>query len=769
MNAFERWVHEFVIVTSVLTLLFSTGIGLFLGYLRTLPPIEQLENYSPPQATALFDMTGERQIAAMARQNRVVVPLEKMPPLLTKAFISVEDKRFHTHFGIDFIRTAKAILVNIRRRRAAQGASTITQQLPRNLLRHISRKKVLSRKIRETLLALQMEQRYSKDQILEFYLNQIYLGNGAYGVQAAAKTFFNKDVSDLDLNECAILAGIPQRPARFSPLNNIEACTQRRNIVLGLMLRQGVITPEEFRNSIRIPIVANPPEPVVNMAPYFVEYVRRMLVESGRMDNESLLRDGYLIYTTLDLELQNIAQEELRNGLRTVEAERRRHLLETRLPAEQGALSNTPPAEGHRRFARIERIFTDVMNVKIGNYYGTIEITGSRPYYEAHEILKPGEWVEVVPTSVDRPSATFFAELADRNPLQGAVVILDAHTAEIRAMCGGENFYDMNNNGMWNRAAQGRGRQPGSAVKPLFYACAFDSGMTLATRFEDKRIVFPDGYSPRNFENIHFGWTTLQEAVEHSRNVVTIMMFQQLTARKAVPFVQRFDIMEDQPQWHLGMDPTVTLGSFSATPLSVAASYIPFVNGGIGLRPRPVTRIIDLDEQEVISVKPYEREIMSPESSTMVAYALQGVMMRGTGRKHIREPLEQALGNLPALGGKSGTTNNCVDAWFVGFTPGLVVCVWVGYDNNQPMGSAMTGSVAAGPVWREIVRRAIESGKAGEGPLPTYGNIVTADICGATGRPATDACRRVPDAVVYRAMPFRPGTIPEGSCSWHGF
>jgi len=764
-RSFRRWIRGFIIVFGILALVFATAVGILVGYIKTLPPIEQLENYSPPQATILYDRTGKNKIAAFARQNRVVVPLDQMPRNLKNAFIAVEDKRFYSHFGVDIFRTFRALLVNIRRGRPAQGASTITQQLPRNLLSSVSRRKILSRKIRETILAFQIERRYSKDQILEFYLNQIYLGNGAYGVQAASRTFFNRDISDLKLSECAVLAGIPQLPSRYSPINNLEASTRRRNIVLSLMYKQGVITKTQYEDATTTSIKIMPPPEPVNQAPYFVENVRRTLIETGEVDNESLFRDGYEIFTTLDLDLQTIADEQLRKGLRAAEILRRENALEYQLPLEQQRFRNVPPSIGQKRLAKVVRVFSDTLHVEMGDYNGTITMSGPGPYYQAEEMLKPGKWIEVVPIEVNKGARTFYAELSDKKPPQGAVIILNAHTGEILALSGGENFYDFGNNGQWNRATQGRGRQPGSAMKPLFYACAFDSGYSLARMFDDRPIVFKDGYSPKNYENKYFGMTTLEEALEHSRNVVTVLLYQDLKPDKALQFVQKFDILEDKPEWILARDITVALGSTTVTPLSLTAAYLPFANKGLGIRPYPVIRVIGPDQKPAMQIKRAEREIMSPQAAFIATYVLEGVIKRGTGRKVIGEALEGA--KVPDMAGKTGTTNDFVDSWFVGYTPDLVICVWVGFDDNRSLGENMTGSRAAGPIWREIVRRTYRLDRDWNMKFTAPDRIVFKDICGKSGLLVSSSCRRDADSVIYEKMPFKEGTEPEQTCTYH--
>jgi len=761
----RRWVHGFIAVTAVLTLLFSLAIGILVAYVRTLPPIEQLENYSPPQATSLFDRTGNVKIATMAQQNRVVVPLDKIPLTLRNAFIAIEDKRFYNHIGIDPIRIARAMIVNISRGRLAQGASTITQQLPRNLLKSVSRRKIFSRKIKETLLAFQIERRYSKDQILEFYLNQIYLGNGAYGVQAAARTFFNKDVSQLSVGECAVLAGIPRMPARYSPLNNLEAATKRRNIVLSLMLEQGFITRTQYDDAVSTGIEVVTPPPTVNLAPYFVDYVRRYLTETGEMDTEGLYQNGYTIFTTVDMDLQGIADDELRKGLRDLELMLHENAVPSRLAEEQSNFGGGTPLLRQRRFARITRVFSDSLNVEIGGYLGTVSLKGAMPCYQPEKLLRPGEMVDIIVTRVNRTGRTFFADFAEKKPLQGAVVILDARTGYVLAMSGGENFYDFQNNGQWNRAVQGPGRQTGSAAKPFVFAGALESGKTLASIYDDRQIVFPDGYSPRNYENRYFGLTPIETAIEHSRNVVTVLLYLDIKPARTMAFIRKFDFLSDRTSWQFGLDPTVCLGSFSATPLSMTAAYTPFAHRGIGVRPVAVRKVLDPDQKEIMRPIPFETEIISPQTSYMMTYAMGGTIKRGTGRKFIGDVL--ANQDLPEMAGKTGTTNDCIDAWFIGYTPDLIVCVWVGYDDNRSLGEGMTGGRVAGPIWREIIRRAVRLESYSQKTFAVPDGLEFVDVCEHSGLLAKDSCRLDSDNVVYDKMPFLKGKEPTQYCTYH--
>jgi penicillin-binding protein 1A len=762
----KKWLYLFLGVLSVCAILLTLGIGLLLGYIKELPPIEQLENYSPPQVTTIYDRTGTIEIGRFYRQKRIIARLKSdIPQNLVNAFIAIEDKRFYKHFGIDFVRTFKAVLVDIKRMRPAQGASTITQQLPRNLLPEVSRRKILGRKIKETLLAFQIEKHYSKEQILEFYLNQIYLGNGAYGVQAAARTFFDKDVKDLTLAECATIAGITQLPERYSPLNNLNLATRRRNTTLRMMYEQGYITKEQYENAVAHPIVLHPPAPARNRAPYFVEYVRQELVKDPEFSNEDLYKKGYMIYTTLDAELQTIAEEELKQGLREIERQWQSKKYE-RFLEEEDRYASAVPAPGQVRLAKIDEVHPDRMVVNLDNYVGTISLPETLPYFEPDNVIKPGKYVDIEIKGVDHNTNTFIGTLYDKKHIQGAMVVLDAHTGQILAMVGGEDFYDMENDGQWNRAVQAK-RQPGSAFKPFFYACAFEMGFTPATVFMDEPLVFPDGYAPKNYENEFFGPTTLQEALEHSRNVVTIMLYQALGEKRALSFVNRFDAADTQPEWQYPdqMGVSVCLGTLSMPLLSLAAAYIPFVNKGIAIQPLGVRKITDAADKVIKQFKPYERVVISPQTAYLVTSVLEGVIKRGTAYYPIGEYFEDR--RIPEIAGKTGTTNDCTDAWFIGYTPDLVVGVFVGFDRLRTLGPKMTGSVVAGPIWQRTLERALKTRENWNVQFDVPEDIVFEDICSKSGLIATESCRNAPDAFVFRKMAFKKGTQPTITCTLH--
>jgi len=493
-NPFQRWFRLFVALLILTTFGVSVGVSSLLVYLGTLPPIEALENYSPPQVTRVADRTGRIEIATFKRENRVVVALSEMPEILIKAFLAAEDEHFYDHFGIDFRAILRAVWVNLQRGRFSQGFSTITLQLPRNI-QVTSRERKIKRKLRDIVLALQIEKRYSKDQILEFYLNQVYLGGGAYGVKAASRTYFDKeDLRDLTVAECALLAAMPRAPSVYSPLRNIEKATQRRNLVLRRMLDSGHIDREVYEKTRQEPTHLHPPAQEQNRAPYFVEYLKNWIVQDPDFNFETLQSSGYMIRSTLDVRIQEICDEELRAGLREAEEKWQQRKI-VRLSEEGNA--GEPPRPGEVRLAEIKSVSSGTATVRLGGYAAQIVLPEPLPYYQPERILAPNNLIDVRVTGVTPRTGRFEAELLDRGPIQGAAVVLEARTGEVLAMTGGYDFYDAAKDGQWNRAVQAE-RQAGSTFKPFVYAVGLESGLTPASVFKDEPVTFANGYSPKN-------------------------------------------------------------------------------------------------------------------------------------------------------------------------------------------------------------------------------------------------------------------------------
>ncbi|MCX8037725.1 MAG: PBP1A family penicillin-binding protein [Candidatus Sumerlaeia bacterium] len=772
-SAFQRWFRLFAAMLILTVVCSSAAISGLLVYLGTLPPIEQLENYAPPQVTRVLDRTGRTEITTFKRENRVIVPLSDIPEILVKAFLAAEDEHFYKHFGIDFVAIGRALWTNLKRGRFSQGFSTITLQLPRNI-QLTSRERNIMRKLRDIVLALQIEKRYSKDQILEFYLNQVYLGSGAFGVKAAAKTYFNKDdLHDLTLSECALLAGLPRAPSIDSPLRNPDRALRRRNLVLGRMRDAGCIDDEVYEKTRNEPLHIHPPPVERNRAPYFVEYLKTWLAQQDpELSFDALQSNGYIIYSTLDSSITAICEEELRTGLREAEEKWQQRKI-IRLSEDENA--NAPLRPGDIRLAEIRSVTTDSITVRAAGYTASIPLPARLPYYQPEKILKQGNLIDVRVTSVNRPAGRFEGELFDKAPIQGGVVVLDVKSGEILALCGGYDFYDAETNGQWNRAVQAE-RQAGSCFKPFVYAIAMESGFTPASVFVDEPVRFANGYTPKNYERQYFGPTTLQVALEHSRNVVTILLYQrlmgQLGARQMRDRLDAFNVV-GSPAWKIPVaDVTVALGSLGVTPLAMAAAYIPFANHGVALQPVCVQKITEVartaekEERLVKRFRPAEKVVMSEVGAYQMAHMLRAAVLRGTGRP-ITRYFEDVRGRepnrpIPQMAGKTGTTNNCTDAWFAGFTPQLVVVVYMGFDQPRSLGPEMTGSYVCIPTWCRIVDRILKTGDNWQIAFAEPPGIEYADVDATTGRILAKGEWTGGESVL-RQVPFRRGSIPTGS------
>lgn len=762
---FRRWFILFLVLLGIFVLMMSLGVGILLSYIKSLPPIEELENYKPPQMSEVYDNTGKNIIARFSVENREVVSYKDIPKNLIYAFVSIEDARFFEHFGFDIKRLISAAIIDIKRRKFAQGASTITQQIPRNLLPEITKEKKIIRKIKETLIAFKIESSYSKEQILEFYLNQIYLGRRSYGIKSAARTYFNKDLKDLTLAECASLAAIPQQPNLYSPTRNPQKNVARRNIILKYMYNFGHITKKEYEKAITEPLVTRPPAPFFDNAPYFADYVYKLLLKDPDFDMQDIKTEGLRISTTVDLEIQKICREELSVGLREVEK------MWQDFKLSQLIEQNENPdfaiiKKGQVRLAKIDEVSSGVITVSLQNYKAKVKLPEELPYYNPSYIIKKGKLIDVYVKKFIPETDEIDLEFYDKGTVQGAIVVLDAHTGDILALSGGESFYDMKNNGMWNRAVQAE-RQPGSGFKPFFYAVAFDDGYNLSTVFDDSPLIFPDGYAPKNYENKFFGPTTLMEALEHSRNVVTIKLSMAMGLKRGINLVKKFDIPEIENSWNMPPYPTVCLGNVTVTPLEITAAYIPFINAGIEFTPRAIKEISNVSGKLNKKNKAKEKVVISPQAAYMTTYALMGTITRGTAVESIGGYFENKKG-YPQLAGKTGTTNDCNDAWFIGYTPDIVMGIFMGFDQNKTLGPKMTGSRVTGKTWSRIMDRIIQTKPMEEWQMKfkVPPNTVLRDVCSHTGMIAKKSCSSS-GALVYYGMPFKKGSEPTQECTKH--
>jgi len=650
-------------------------------YLRELPPIDTLDEYRPDLITKIYDINGE-VVDELFVERRALVPLSKIPVDLQNAVIAIEDQRFFKHWGADLHAIARAILSNLKHRQIVEGGSTITQQLAKALF--LTREKTIERKIKELLLSIQLEKSYTKEEILQLYLNQIYFGQRAYGVQEAASTYFGKDVQELNLAESAMLAGLPRAPNRYSPFVDIARTYTRRATVLQRMVECGFITKEEEKDANDYPMPLEKHELAESRGSYFVEYLRQIL--EPKYGSNALFKGGLRVYTTLDLRMQKIAEKVLSEKL------------------------------------------------------------------DAFDQL----------TSSGRESPEETEQVAKRK-VQGAIVAFDPATGQIRVMVGGRDFKES----QFNRAVQAK-RQPGSAFKPFIYVAAIDNGYTVVSPIEDSPVAYyNDGINwkllsnttnlsdidpeivrnidpekiwvPKNYKETFRGRTLLRDALAYSINVCAVKMLDRIRPTTAASYAERMGI--ESP---LEKTLSLALGSSVVTPLEITSAYGVLANQGIRTKPYGIIRVEDANGNILEENFPEEEVILSAQTAYLMTHLLKEVAERGTGwyTKYIGHP----------RAGKTGTTNEFTDAWFIGFVPNLVTSVWVGYDDNQTLGERKSGAVVASPIWTEFMKEALQDTPIVEFTVPP--NIVFAKVDPKTGLLALEDC---PDAVL---LPFVKGTEP---------
>ena len=607
--------------TAVLLLIFAV-LWLRCG-LRGCPDVEMLKGYMPEQASTLVDTDGE-EIAKLFVTRRVVVPVDSMPEHLLNAFVAIEDKRFWEHGGVDWRRVIGALFTNVKAGEIEEGSSTITMQLARNVFpeKLPANQKTLTRKLGEARVARQIEGAYSKREIMELYLNQIYFGNGAYGIQAAAEEYFGKSATQLTLAEAALLAALPRAPSRLNPRASREAALEGRALVLQRMAEQGFITEEQRAEAADAKLALKERRTKsVDNAPYFVEAVRRQL--ENDLGND-IYTEGYTIHTTLDLDVQRVAEQELSRQLRAIES---------------------------------------------GGYGGFPHET----YASAH--------ADSVAAS---PEGTPY--------LQGAVIVMEAQTGDIRALVGGRDFNDSE----FNRATQAR-RQPGSAFKPFVYAAAINSGYAPTHQLLDRplRYVLDNGrvWEPGNYDGSYAGVVTMRQALTHSKNVATVRLANEVGMSRVIGMAEQMGLGD------IDHHPSVVLGTAEVTPMDLTAAYAAFATLGQRPEPRLVVRVVDTNGNVVWSQQPEARRVLEPGVAFVTTTLMQDVVDRGTGTA------VRAVGYRQPAAGKTGTTQDAADVWFVGFTSELVGTVWIGFDKRIRITRSGTGGEMAAPVWGRIMSR----------------------------------------------------------------
>lgn len=696
----------------VIFLLLIVGIGLGAGftagmyshYASQIPDLDSILTHKPALITNCYDRNGD-VFARFYVEKREVVPLQNINTILKEATLATEDLRFYQHKGIDFLGILRAMRTNIAAGRIVQGASTITMQLSRSLF--LSRERKFSRKIKEAIISLKIEQMLTKSQILELYFNEIYFGHGCYGVQAASKTFFGKDNRDLTLAECSLLAGLPNLPNVYSPYLHPSNAIARRKVVLTRMLNAGFISAEQMKIAAETPLELVPLERRRGQSPYFEEHIRQII--EAKFGSNAVHRGGLKVETTLDQEIQHSAQRALKWGLH--EYCRRKSYKGPLQPEQKVVIDQGFPAPDLYGTGTVIDVTDERIKLKVDDFDGVIEWhnnhwTGVK---KPSSILKKDDivFISIREDNFDREKKTLEAELEQYPEVEGGVVVLEAKTGDILALVGGYSF----ERSQFNRATQAI-RQPGSSFKPIVYSVAFDNSFTASNIIYDAPIVEeiikadsedeeendtvkqaedkPEMWKPENYDETFLGPTTLRNALEKSRNLITIRLLQKLGVRQVSRYARAYGITTNIEE-----DLSMALGSSGVIPLELTSVYGMIARGGVKTKPREITHVYDNSGHVIWENLVTEHRVLDQRIAFLVSYLMQGVIESGTGQR-------AKILNRP-MAGKTGTTNEFKDAWFVGFTPDVVVGVWVGFDQVQSLGKKESGALAALPIWIKVM------------------------------------------------------------------
>jgi penicillin-binding protein 1A len=734
-----------IILLFAVSIVLGLASGVFFAYAGDIPKIYALDDYAPSTITRVYGARGEI-IGEFAIQRREVIAYEAISPQLKQAILAAEDATFEQHFGLSIPRIAISLAKDVFEGRKAAGASTLTQQLARKLF--LTDEKTWERKIKEAILAIQIEKRYTKNEIFTLYCNQMYFGHGVYGVQAASRLYFGKAAKDLTLEEAALIAGILQGNVRQSPYVNMEAALRRRNYALSRMADVGFISAAEADAARAKPIVLRgEPSTPASPAPYFLEEVRKEL--EARYGAKQLYENGLSIQTALDLTLQEAANRALNEGLRRID---KRHGFRTprrNVVAEGHAVDtfkqtrwDRPMRDGDIVSAVVRTADVAAIDARAGALKVTIDKKGfGWTSKTGVQLVKPGDLIEVRLASVDATAHTASGTLEQPPLVEGAVLAIDNRTGQVKAMVGGYSF----ERSKFNRATQAL-RQVGSSFKPIVYTAAIDRGFTPASLILDAPVSFSAGanqplYSPQNYDHKFEGPVTLRHALEDSRNVPAVRVMDQLGARQVIAYARKMGLTSPLPPYL-----PVALGAAEATLTEMTSAFAVFPNQGVHMQTYSVLKVTDRSGNVLEENRPEPKDAIRADTAYVLTNLLRGVVQRGTAAK-------AASLNWP-VGGKTGTTDDYTDAWFVGFDPDITIGVWVGMDQKKTIGRNMTGSEAALPIWMDVMKAWI--GDRQEPPkFEPPGNIVfvSVDHSGAS----TDAA--TPGAI---SEAFIAGTQPGG-------
>lgn len=693
------------LVLFVILILISAAVGaaggLLLVYSTDLPQVEQLERYRPSSVTELYDDQG-RVIGTFALQRRVVATYDDYPEVLRNALVSIEDKDFYTHSGINFWRIAGAAYRDIESGGKVQGASTLTMQLARNLF--LSPDRSFHRKIQEALLAIQMERRFTKPQIFTLYANQIFLGHGAYGFEAASEYYFSKPARQLRLEEAALLAGLPKAPQYYSPITHPDRAQKRRNLVINAMLEDGKITATQAAEARAKPVQLNVQRDPNSLAPNFVEEIRRYL--ENKYGSDQVHEGGLRVYTSLDMDMQKAANRAVLDGLAAYERREKwrgnlanivahRQHLDT---YEDPDWEQEPEVDGYIH-AVVTAVSPSAAQIRFGERTAILsQADVAWTQRKLPSLLALGDIVYVKVLSLDAAGKAKVT-LEQDSGAQGALVAIDNATGEIKAMVGGRDF----NLSKFNRATQAL-RQVGSSFKPYVYTAVIDQGGSPDETILDAPITFetPSGpYIPHNYDDKFEGLITLRRALAQSRNIPALKLADRVGIRTVIDYTHRFGVTSTIPAYL-----PVALGSAEITLIEQTSAFSVFPNDGVRIAPRYIKKVTDYEGRVLEEDFPDINDVIGSRTARIMTSMLREVVLRGTAVAAAKMPY--------SLAGKTGTTNDFTDAWFVGFSPSLTCGVWMGYDEKKSLGPKESGGHAALPIWIQFMNVALAGNDPGE-------------------------------------------------------
>jgi len=756
-----------------------SGVLLFLYYSKHLPDFKPLKERNL-NANSIVYSEEDEVVGKFLMDNRIPISYERIPKHLVQAFIAAEDADFFQHKGIDYKGIARAIFKNLMAGRIVQGGSTITQQVTKTFF--LTPKRSFLRKLKEVAYAFGLERNLTKEEILNLYLNNIYLGNGAYGVEAASESYFNKRTEQLNLSEMAMLAGLVKAPSRYSPVNNLKRAKDRQTYVLTRMAELGFISQEQKDRTVRTPLKIQSRESAYfSKAPYFTEFIRQQV--ERKYGKEKLYQEGLRIYTSLDLSLQRVAQRSVEMGLR--ELDKRQgfrgpiHTLSQKeakaIPMKKrGALNPLAQNEVFEGIILSKDDSKKIYTVWVEDRKGILPFSEmvwalhikATPHYAPEKVKTPsdllntGDVVHVKVKESPKKDQPLLLSLEQEPLVQGALVCIDPQTGYIKAMVGGRDFSES----QFNRATHSR-RQPGSAFKPMIYAAALEKGYTPSTILMDSPIEYSDHdggtyWAPKNYDKNFMGPITFRNALAHSRNVVTVKILEDVGVGYALKFIKKLGI--ESP---IKRDLSIALGTSGVSMLELTGAFSVFANGGERVKPIFIKKIVTMKGEVLEEKYPYveleEKEeeeetpeppspvqkerAISPQNAFIMTYLLQGVVQHGTGQR------AKVLGR--PIAGKTGTSSDYADAWFIGYTPSLLTTVWVGFDDKTSLGKDETGARAALPIWNSFMGHAL-----GNTPIQTFKpppGITLTKVNIETGLPTNEDSKET----IIEA--FIEGSVPE--------